>query len=209
MFRAGQYLTQPRFPARLGYEAAGTLAAIGDGVTGFKVGDAVSVIPGFDMSDYGLYGDLANAPAAMVAHYPPSLSWGKAGAVWMQYLTASGALIDIAGLTAGDAAVSPAASSSVGLATAAAPELSSTRSAGRRSSSSRRRWPLRHPLHLPRSAPSRPPLPLFNTLAKSLTIRGYLLFEITANPAWLERPASFPRLGALAAAGGSARGHPV
>src|SRR5882757_2509419 len=60
MFRAGQYVSQPQFPARLGYEAAGTVAAIGEGVTAFKIGDAVSVVPGFDMNDYSYYGDLAN-----------------------------------------------------------------------------------------------------------------------------------------------------
>ena len=47
MFRSGQYLEEPKLPARLGYEAAGTVAAIGPGVQGFKVGDAVSTIPSF------------------------------------------------------------------------------------------------------------------------------------------------------------------
>jgi NADPH:quinone reductase-like Zn-dependent oxidoreductase len=116
MFRAGEYISQPRFPARPGYEAAGTVAAIGEGVTGFNVGDAVSVVPGFDMNDYGLYGDLANAPGALVAHHPPGLTWVQAAAVWMQYMTPYGALIDIAGLKSGDTVVIPAASSSVGLA---------------------------------------------------------------------------------------------
>jgi NADPH:quinone reductase-like Zn-dependent oxidoreductase len=116
MFRTGQYVSQPRFPARPGYEAAGTVTALGEGVTGFKVGDAVSVIPGFDLNDYGFYGDLANAPASLVAHHPPALSWVEAAAIWMQYMTAYGALIDIAGLKSGDTVVIPAASSSVGLA---------------------------------------------------------------------------------------------
>jgi NADPH:quinone reductase-like Zn-dependent oxidoreductase len=116
MFRTGRYISQPRFPARPGYEAAGTVAAVGEGVAGFKIGDAVSVIPGFDLNDYGLYGDLANAPAPLVAHHSPALSWVEAAAVWMQYMTAYGALIDIAGLRSGDAVVIPAASSSVGLA---------------------------------------------------------------------------------------------
>jgi NADPH:quinone reductase len=116
MFRRGQYLEEPRLPARLGYEAAGTVAAIGPGVQGFKVGDAVSTIPSFSLNAYGLYGDLANAPVHAVTHHPASLSWIDAAAVWMQYLTAYGALIDIAGLICGDTIVIPAASSSVGLA---------------------------------------------------------------------------------------------
>ena len=116
MFRTGTYISEPRFPARNGYEAAGTVAAVGEGVTGFQVGDAVSVIPGFDLNDYAFYGELANAPASLVAHHPKSLSWVEAAAIWMQYMTAYGALVDIAGLKAGDAVVIPAASSSVGLA---------------------------------------------------------------------------------------------
>src|SRR5499427_6106956 len=116
MFRRGQYLEEPRLPARLGYEAAGTVAAVGSGVEGFKVGDAVSTIPSFSLNEYGLYGDLANAPAHAVTHHPPSLSWAEAAAVWMQYLTAYGALVDIGKLTRGDTILIPAASSSVGLA---------------------------------------------------------------------------------------------
>jgi NADPH:quinone reductase-like Zn-dependent oxidoreductase len=46
----------------------------------------------------------------------PSLGWEAAAAVWMQYLTAYGALIDIAQLSRGDFVVVTAASSSVGLA---------------------------------------------------------------------------------------------
>jgi NADPH:quinone reductase-like Zn-dependent oxidoreductase len=116
MFRRGQYLEEPRLPARLGYEAAGTVAAVGPGVQGFQVGDAVSIIPSFSLNDYGLYGDLANAPAHAATHHPASLSWAEAAAVWMQYLTAYGALIDIGKLTRGDTVLIPAASSSVGLA---------------------------------------------------------------------------------------------
>jgi NADPH:quinone reductase len=116
MFRSGQYLENPKLPARLGYEAAGTVAAIGPGVQGFKVGDAVSTIPSFSLNDYGLYGELANAPVHAVTHHPKSLSWEEAAAVWMQYVTAYGALIDIGKLTKGDTILIPAASSSVGLA---------------------------------------------------------------------------------------------
>src|SRR5262245_32998289 len=50
MFRRGQYLEDPKFPARLGYEAAGTVAAAGPDVKGFKVGDAVSTIPAFSLN---------------------------------------------------------------------------------------------------------------------------------------------------------------
>src|SRR4051812_2718594 len=111
MFRRGEYVEQPRLPARDGYEAAGTVAAIGPGVEGFEVGDAVSTIPAFSLNQYGVYGDLVNVPAYAVAHHPASLSWQQAASIWMQYLTAYGALIEIAGLEAGGAGGVPAASS--------------------------------------------------------------------------------------------------
>ena len=47
MFRSGQYLEGPKLPARLGYEAAGTVAAVGPGVEGFQSWGRVSTIPAF------------------------------------------------------------------------------------------------------------------------------------------------------------------
>ena len=42
MFREGQYLEEPEFPSRLGYEAAGVVDAVGPGTKGIQVGDRVS-----------------------------------------------------------------------------------------------------------------------------------------------------------------------
>jgi NADPH:quinone reductase-like Zn-dependent oxidoreductase len=67
LFRAAQYLETPKLPARLGYEAAGTVEALGSGVTGFTEGDAVSVIPAFSMNQYGVYAEQAIVPAAAIA----------------------------------------------------------------------------------------------------------------------------------------------
>lgn len=116
MFRSGQYGEQPQLPARLGYEAAGTIEKLGQGVEGYLPGDAVSVVPSFSMNQYGLYGEVANVPASALARHPASLSWVDAAAVWMMYLTAYGALIEIAALRAQETVLIPAASSSVGLA---------------------------------------------------------------------------------------------
>lgn len=116
MFRRGQYLETPELPAKIGYEASGTITAIGEGVEGFKVGDAVSTIPNFSMNQYGAYAELTNMPATAVSHHPANLSWEEATSIWMQYLTVYGALIDIAKMQADDYVLIPAASSSVGLA---------------------------------------------------------------------------------------------
>ena len=116
MFRRGVYMEQPQLPSRIGYELSGVVRAVGPGVTEFKAGDAVSTIPGYSQSQYGAYAETVIAPLKHVVAKPDALSFEQAAAVWMQYFTAYGALIDIAKLGAGDAVVITAASSSVGIA---------------------------------------------------------------------------------------------
>jgi len=116
IFRKGQYLETPNLPSQLGYEAAGIIDAIGAGVTGFQVGDKVSSIPAFSMVDYGVYGESAILPVAAVAHYPEKLSASEGAAIWMQYITAYGALIEYGKMKKDDVVLITAASSSVGLA---------------------------------------------------------------------------------------------
>ena len=241
MFRSGQYLYTPRLPSRLGYEAAGTVEAIGAGVTGVKLGEAVSTVPAFSLNDYGVYGDVATVPAAAVAKHPASLSWVEAAAVWMQYATAYGALIDIAALEAGDTLLIPAASSSVGIAAiqiasmvgatpvaltrggrkreallgVGAAEVIATEEQDlvaevRRITDGKGARVVFDPVGAPTvtkltaamaqrgilfqygmlsTEPT--PLPLADVLGKSLTIRGYVLFEITNDPRRLERAKQF------------------
>ena len=241
MFRNGKYLEEPKLPARLGYEAAGTVAAIGQDVQGFKVGDAVSTIPSFSLNDYGLYGELANAPVHAVTHHPASLSWAEAAAVWMQYLTAYGALIDLGKLTKGDTILIPAASSSVGVAAiqianrVGAVPIALTRGKSKRQAlldagaahviatdeqdlvkevlgitGGKGARVVFDPVGGPTFAklaqatsrlgilflygvlsPEPTPLPLFDVLGKWVTIRGYVMMEITTDPERLERAKTF------------------
>lgn len=116
MFRRGQYLENPELPSRLGYEAAGIVEAVGPGCRGIKVGDRVSTIPSFPIGKYGVYGETAIVPAYAAAPYPDNLSPAEGAAIWMQYLTAFGALIEYGRLRRDDAVLITAASSSVGLA---------------------------------------------------------------------------------------------
>lgn len=116
MYRTGQYVIDPVFPAKMGYEAAGDVTAVGANVTDIKVGDRVSVIPAFSFANYGMYGELVNAPAHAVAKIPDGISYEQAAATWMKYVTAFGALVLMGGMKAGDTVVLGAASSSVGLA---------------------------------------------------------------------------------------------
>ncbi len=116
MFREGQYLEEPILPSRLGYEAAGTVDAVGSGISGIKIGDRVSTIPAFSIGQYGVYGESAIVPGYAVARYPDNLSAIEGTAIWMQYLTAFGALIEIGQLKKDSIVLITAASSSVGLA---------------------------------------------------------------------------------------------
>lgn len=116
LFRQGLYLEQPTFPSRIGYEASGVVKAVGGEVSQFKEGDYVSTIPAFSMSKYGVYGEEAVIPEFALAKMPESLKPNQAASVWMQYLTAYGALIDLAKIESGQHVVVTAASSSVGIA---------------------------------------------------------------------------------------------
>jgi NADPH:quinone reductase-like Zn-dependent oxidoreductase len=116
LMRSGTYIETPALPSGLGLEAAGIVEAVGAGVDGFVPGDAVSVVPPVSMNRWPAYGELATFPAHLVVKHPASLDWTSAAALWMAYVTAYGALVDIAGLREGDVVAITAASSSVGLA---------------------------------------------------------------------------------------------
>lgn len=116
IFREGAYLEQPNFPSRIGYEASGIVDAVGAGVEGIKIGDKVSTIPSpfAKMSEYGVYGESAIVPAQVVTPFPDNLSFEQGTAIWMQYLTAYGALVYHGQMKRGDYVIITAASSSVG-----------------------------------------------------------------------------------------------
>ncbi len=118
MLRQGIYHEQPEFPSRIGYEAAGVIESIGPGVNSLNVGMRVATVPSFALSQtrHGVYGESATVPAEIVLAYPTALSPIEGAALWMQYLTAYGALADYGSLDSADTVVITAASSSVGIA---------------------------------------------------------------------------------------------
>jgi len=116
MWRQDDYIEPVKFPAGLGYEAAGIVDAVGRDVAGIAVGDAVNVIPSFSMNQYTTYGEVILVPDYAVVPHPKSLSFAEAASIWMMFVTAYGALIEDAKVTTGDFVMIPAASSSVGLA---------------------------------------------------------------------------------------------
>ena len=116
LFVRGHYMEQPQLPSRIGYEVAGVVEAVGEGVDASWLGKHVATVPAFSISRYGTLGEEAVVPANALGEYPPNLSPTQAAAIWMQYLTAYGALVHIGQVAAGDFVSIPAASSSVGLA---------------------------------------------------------------------------------------------
>ena len=126
MLREGKYVTLPQFPARIGIEAAGIVDAVGAGVTEVKVGERVSAVPFLSCDEfgnwipdsvvkYGVYGESAVVPAWTVARNPEGTSVIDAAAIWCQYLTAWGGMVDYAGLNKESIVLVTAASSSAGL----------------------------------------------------------------------------------------------
>ena len=116
MFRMGRYLVEPILPSKLGYEASGIVEAAGPGVDQSWIGKTVSTVPGFPANTYGVYGEVAVVPAHAIAVYPDRLSYEEGTGIWMQYITAYGALMQQGHAAKGDFVLITAASSSVGIA---------------------------------------------------------------------------------------------
>jgi len=116
MWRNDKYTEPVKFPAGLGYDAAGIVDAVGKDVADVAVGDAVSTIPAYSLNKYFTYGEIILVPDHAVVKHPESLSFVEAASVWMMFITAYGALVFDAHVKVGDFVIIPAASSSVGLA---------------------------------------------------------------------------------------------
>ena len=78
----------PDLPAILGMDFAGTIEAIGSGVTGFEVGDEVYGCAGGLMALQGALAEYIPADARLIAHKPKSLSMKQAAALPLVGITA-------------------------------------------------------------------------------------------------------------------------
>src|SRR5690349_2699979 len=117
LFRSGTYVYPANLPgSRLGYEAAGVIEAVGDDVKGFSVGDAVSAVPTFLMTEYGTYAESVVLPAHALVQRPDGVDAVSGAATWMAYTTAYGLMVEYGNIKPGDTVLINAASSGVGLA---------------------------------------------------------------------------------------------
>jgi NADPH:quinone reductase-like Zn-dependent oxidoreductase len=100
-------------PFTVGWDVAGTVDAVGLGVTRFAVGDAVFGMPWFPRQA-GAYAEFVTAPSRHFAHRPARLSDVEAAGLPLAGLTAWQALVDIADVQPGQRVLVHAAAGGVG-----------------------------------------------------------------------------------------------
>ncbi|RNG38540.1 type I polyketide synthase, partial [Streptomyces botrytidirepellens] len=100
----------PGDAGQMGLEGAGVVLEVGPGVADFAVGDRV-----MGLLD-GAFGPSAVADARMLARMPSGWSFEQAASVPVVFLTAYYALVDLAGLQAGESVLIHAAAGGVGMA---------------------------------------------------------------------------------------------
>lgn len=83
MARVGLYPDAPKLPCVIGYEVSGVVDALGEGTTGFSIGDRVLA-----MCHFGGYSDVLTVPSAQVLKMPARMSFESGAAFPVVYVTA-------------------------------------------------------------------------------------------------------------------------
>ena len=96
----GSHARQP-LPAVLGMDLAGVVEEVGDGVTGFRVGDEVYGMAGGIGGLQGTLAEFAAVDAELIAKKPKNLSMREAAALPLSFITAWEGLVDRAGVGGG------------------------------------------------------------------------------------------------------------
>ncbi len=109
--RLGLYGGAPPFPYIPGFEVAGEVEAVGDGVEDFDIGARVVALTRF-----GGYAEKACAPAAVTLELPDAVGLEEAAALPVNYLTAWVCMFTMGNLRAGERVLIHAAAGGVGTA---------------------------------------------------------------------------------------------
>lgn len=109
--RVGLYPDAPKPPCVVGYEVAGTIEAVGDGVDASRVGERV-----FAGTRFGGYAEIVNVAAADAISLPDALGFEQGAAIPVNYATAWAALHGYGSLRAGERVLVHAAAGGVGIA---------------------------------------------------------------------------------------------
>jgi NADPH:quinone reductase-like Zn-dependent oxidoreductase len=110
MARVGLYPDAPKTPCVLGYEVAGEVESVGEGVSEFAVGDRVMA-----GTRFGGQAEMVTVPAEQALPLPERLSFEQGAAFPVNYGTAYAALILMGGLREGDRVLIHAAAGGVGI----------------------------------------------------------------------------------------------
>jgi len=109
--RAGVYPDAPPPPCVIGYEVAGEIESVGDGVDGLVIGDRV--IAG---TRFGGQAELVTVAAEQAIPLPAEMSFEQGAAFPVNYATAYAALVIMGGLEQGERVLIHAAAGGVGTA---------------------------------------------------------------------------------------------
>jgi NADPH:quinone reductase len=111
--RHPQYLKNSHLPLVLGTDGAGTVAALGPGVRGFRLGEQVYAYS-WDNPQGGFYAQYVAVPAERVSRLPGGLSMLQAGAIGTTALTALQGVDDALHIRAGETLIIHGAAGGVG-----------------------------------------------------------------------------------------------
>jgi len=111
MARSGIYPDAPPPPSVVGYEVAGEVQSVGEGVDAFAVGDRV--VAG---TRFGGYAELVSADQGQVLPLPDAMTYEQGAAIVVNYATAYAGLVMMGGLREGDRMLIQAAAGGVGIA---------------------------------------------------------------------------------------------
>ncbi len=107
----GKYQAKPELPFTPGSELSGVVSAVGEGVVSFKEGDKVIAF-----TNHGAFAQKIVVPAHSLMHMPPGMDFDTAAAITLTYGTSHHAVVDRAGLKAGETMLVLGAAGGVGLA---------------------------------------------------------------------------------------------
>jgi NADPH:quinone reductase-like Zn-dependent oxidoreductase len=110
MARTGMYPDAPKVPCVVGYEVAGEVESVGDGVESVRPGDRVVAGTRFNGQ-----AELVTVRASMVYELPEQLSFEEGAAFPVNYATAQAGLVVMGGLKSGERVLIHAAAGGVGI----------------------------------------------------------------------------------------------